>query len=167
MPTMVARQFPGTYRISGTTQGSTSQGGRVFTSIGSTASLHQAAQILIGSTKAATTTFDPSASLQWLGGFLRNLEEAGLLSNEVVDIPLPSRPSFSAGHRVPELEWHRAHQQELRQYAGQWVVLEGETLVAHGEDLRRVIVEARAKGVAVPYVFYVEPPGEDIVRIGL
>lgn len=69
--------------------------------------------------------------------------------------------------RAREIEWRRTHQEELQAYAGQWVVLEGETIIAYGEDPEKVVAEARTKGVAVPYVFYVEVLGEDIVTIGL
>lgn len=70
-------------------------------------------------------------------------------------------------HRARELEWRRTHQEELQAYAGQWVVLEGETIIAHGEDLGKVVADARTKGVAIPYIFYVEALGDNIVRIGL
>jgi hypothetical protein len=46
----------------------------------------------------------------------------------------------------------------LRSFAGQWVVLEGEAIVAHGKDPQQVVVEARAKGIRVPYIFYVGQP---------
>ena len=46
----------------------------------------------------------------------------------------------------------------MRRLAGQWVVLEGEQLVAHGKNAVRVVASARRRGVTVPFVFYVEPP---------
>jgi hypothetical protein len=55
----------------------------------------------------------------------------------------------------------------LRQFARQWVVLEGEEIVAHGDDPLQVVAEARAKGIHVPYVFYVEDPDEKVVKMGL
>jgi aryl carrier-like protein len=61
-------------------------------------------------------------------------------------------------HRQRELEWRRTHLDVLRRLAGQWVVLEGEELIAHGRDAVRVVARARRKGVAVPFVFFVEPP---------
>ena len=62
----------------------------------------------------------------------------------------------SAGLRRREVEWRRAHRKDLELFAGQWVVLEGETIVAHGDDAGCVVAEARLKGVTVPYVFRVE-----------
>jgi hypothetical protein len=71
--------------------------------------------------------------------------------------------------REREHAWRRANPELLQgRYAGQWVVLEGEEIVAHGRSAVSAVEEARAKGVAVPYVFYVEParpPG--VVRMGL
>jgi hypothetical protein len=64
-------------------------------------------------------------------------------------------------HRQAEHEWIRTHLEVLRQLAGQWVVLEGERIVAHGKNVVRVANSARRKGIAVPYVFYVEAPDEE------
>jgi hypothetical protein len=71
--------------------------------------------------------------------------------------------------RRREDAWRRAHRNFLQErFAGHWVVLEGETIVAHSEDAAAAVEEARTKGVAAPFVFYVEsprPPG--VVRLGL
>jgi Family of unknown function (DUF5678) len=56
---------------------------------------------------------------------------------------------------------------QLMQYAGQWIALDGERLIAAGPSLRDVVHEARRKGVAVPYVFHVERTPEDVATIGL
>lgn len=70
-------------------------------------------------------------------------------------------------HRQREHEWRHSHQEFLLTFAGQWVVLEGEEIVAHGKDPVRLVELAREKGVEVPYVFYVDPPRPGVVRIGL
>jgi len=46
-------------------------------------------------------------------------------------------------------------------------VLEGEEIVAHGDDPLQVVAEARAKGIQVPYIFSVEDTDENVVRMGL
>jgi hypothetical protein len=61
-------------------------------------------------------------------------------------------------HRQREFEWMRTHVDEMRRLAGQWVVVEGEEVVAHGKNALRVAAGARRKGIAVPFIFYVEPP---------
>jgi hypothetical protein len=88
-------------------------------------------------------------------------------------VPAESDPASSSprpvasGHRSRELEWCRTHTEVLRQFAGQWVVLEGEEIIAHGEDPLLVVAEARAKGIQVPYVFYIEDTDAKVVRMGL
>ena len=65
---------------------------------------------------------------------------------------------LASGHRIRELEWRRAHREVLRNFVGQWVVLEGEEIVTHGKDPQQVVIEARAKGIRIPYIFYVGQP---------
>ena len=76
-------------------------------------------------------------------------------------------PGLSPPRRARELAWRRAHEDELQAYAGQWVVLEGEQIIAHGEDPAAVVERARSQGVRVPYVFYVEQYRPDVVLMGL
>lgn len=81
------------------------------------------------------------------------------------DLRVPShRPRF----RERENACRRAHGQVLRAYSGQWLVLEGEQIVAHGDDPAPLVALARERGIQRPYVFYVEPsrpPGA--VKMGL
>jgi len=68
--------------------------------------------------------------------------------------------------RSREIAWRRAHEHELRALAGQWVILEGDELIARGPDPRPLVATARARGIQVPYLFFVEPAGEN-VKFGL
>ena len=71
-------------------------------------------------------------------------------------------------HRQREFEWIETHGDEMRRLATEWVVLEGDQLVAHGKNATRVFATAKRKGIAVPFVFYVEPPAaEGTVHFGL
>jgi hypothetical protein len=82
----------------------------------------------------------------------------------IVAIPppddLPIEAISQPRHRSRELEWRRTHQEMLRTMAGEWVVLEGEEIIGHGKDLGPLVAEARARGIVVPYAFFVEdmPP---------
>jgi hypothetical protein len=49
--------------------------------------------------------------------------------------------------RRRELQWIKEHRQE---YAGQYVALEGDRLVAHGDVLKEVMQQARANGGGQP-----------------
>lgn len=53
-----------------------------------------------------------------------------------------------------EMRWLAEH---AREYAGKWVALEGDHLVACGSSAREVYAEARRLGVGVPFVDLVEP----------
>jgi hypothetical protein len=55
-------------------------------------------------------------------------------------------------HRQRELEWIETRPDEMRRLAGEWVVLEGEDLVAHGKHATRVVATARRKGIKVPFL---------------
>jgi len=69
--------------------------------------------------------------------------------------------------RSRELAWRDSHKSELEAMAGQWVVLEGEQVVAHGDDPADLVAAARKSGVVVPYVFFVDGPQHDVVKVGL
>ena len=79
-------------------------------------------------------------------------------------LPVAARPG---GVRAREREWRRELAQELRRFAGEWVVVEGERVVSHGTDAGAAVASARAEGVPVPYVFFVELDEEVDFRIGL
>jgi hypothetical protein len=73
----------------------------------------------------------------------------------------------ASGHRSRELEWRRTHGEFLHSFAGQWVVLEREEIIAYGGDPLKVLAEARGKGIQVPYIFYVESSADDVMTMGL
>ena len=43
-------------------------------------------------------------------------------------------------------------------YLGQWVALEGDTLIAHGANSREVYLAARQAGIT-PYIVHIKPKG--------
>ena len=47
------------------------------------------------------------------------------------------------------LHWIDEHRAE---YLGKWVCLDGETLIAHGEDAKQVYAEAKSKGIKIPFI---------------
>lgn len=56
-----------------------------------------------------------------------------------------------------ETEWLRQHRHE---YAGQYVALDGDRLIAFGSDGRTVIRQAREAGVKAPYIARIEAADE-------
>jgi hypothetical protein len=47
------------------------------------------------------------------------------------------------------LKWVEDHKDE---FDGQWVVLDGDNLISHGTDSKKVCDEARAKGIETPFL---------------
>jgi hypothetical protein len=68
--------------------------------------------------------------------------------------PAPTQSS-QLSYRTFEREhaWVDAHRDE---YLGQWVAIEGDSLVAHGANPREVYLAARDSGIEVPYLVRVE-----------
>ena len=52
-------------------------------------------------------------------------------------------------NQMKEQLWLREHG---REFIGQWVVLDGDRLVGHGPDPQPIVAQARAEGVAAPFV---------------
>ena len=76
-------------------------------------------------------------------------------------------PGLSPPRRARELAWRRTHDKELDAYTGQWVVLEGEEIMAHGHHPEKVLEQAREGGVEVPYIFFVEDVKPNVFKMGL
>lgn len=77
---------------------------------------------------------------------------------QVLDSELEQQPplqSSQASYRTYEREnaWLDAHRDE---YLGQWVAVEGDSLVAHGTNPRQVYLAARDSGIEVPFLVRVE-----------
>jgi hypothetical protein len=49
-------------------------------------------------------------------------------------------------------KWLRENREK---YMGQWVALEGDRLIAHGPDALKVHAEAKAAGIAVPFLEHI------------
>lgn len=64
-------------------------------------------------------------------------------------------PPVVSKDRSRENQWLAEHQ---REYIGQWVALEGDRLIAHGENAPEVFAAADASGIERPMVIYVEDP---------
>ena len=109
-------------------------------------------------------THDPSLpDRTFEGQFLSPPEAANIQEFFLVDrVPSPT-PSF----RVRELAWRRAHPEAFTGHQNEWVVLEGEEIIAHSADAADVIRHAKARGIRTPYIFFVEPEADNFVRIGL
>jgi len=81
-----------------------------------------------------------------LGDKLSKPEKAPM-DRSVPPIPMPDYKSA--------LQWLVDH---AREYAGQWVALDGARLIAHGADHQEVFAAAKADGAYLPLIELVEDP---------
>ena len=59
--------------------------------------------------------------------------------------------------------WIEKHRDE---YLGQWVPVEGDSLIAHGTDAGQVYLAAREPGIAVPFIERVEEREDGLLKVG-
>jgi hypothetical protein len=93
---------------------------------------------------------------------LLNDEERNRLLNFLTEQKVEPQPNSDALdgidiHRIREREWLKEHRSE---YAGQYVALDGNNLVSHGTDGRKVYADARQAGVEIPYIVRIEAEDE-------
>jgi hypothetical protein len=62
----------------------------------------------------------------------------------------------------PEWQWVQSHSDQLRPYAGEWVLVDPSGIVAHGASYHQVRGEATAKGISIPFVFRVPEPNDAV-----
>jgi uncharacterized protein DUF5678 len=62
------------------------------------------------------------------------------------------------GSRVIENEWLQKHPEKLRACVGEYVMVEGEEIVAHSKEPAELVRVAKERGIKIPYIFFVEPP---------
>ncbi len=62
----------------------------------------------------------------------------------------------------PEWRWIETHTDQLRSYAGEWVVVDPSGIVAHGASYTQVRGEAVSKGIAIPFIFRVPNLGDSV-----
>jgi hypothetical protein len=136
------------------------------------------ASLPIGTLLVNSTGFGRVLDLPQLARTIRAacLERASSMRGVAEKVTAPSgiteRGPWSTARETPrrrdrERRWREAHAAELREFQGEWAVVEGEELVAHGLNPGDVVAAARAKGVKVPYVFFIEPLQNGVLRFGL
>jgi hypothetical protein len=77
---------------------------------------------------------------------LQEMHGAGVITLEIEPMP-------AEDFRATEMSWLQAHQEQLRQtYPGQWVAIEGQSVVAHAPDLPGLLQAASEAGHPHPFV---------------
>ncbi len=92
-------------------------------------------------------------------GLLRPMEPLRLEESQRVFLTITDVPVAAPVHaRKDEMEWLGAHPND---YRGEWVALDGGTLVSHGADVRSVRDEARRKGVLRPLLVQIPEQADE------
>jgi hypothetical protein len=68
-------------------------------------------------------------------------------------LPQVRRAHLRSIDRTKEIEWIARHRNE---YLGEWVILHGDRLLAHGSDPQPLLKQVRAQGVDRPLVIQIE-----------
>ena len=69
-------------------------------------------------------------------------------SGTLPEVRRSTKPHIDRGR---EMAWVAQHEEE---YAGQWVFLDGDRLLAHGSDPLRFKEIARAEGIDTPFIVH-------------
>ncbi len=70
---------------------------------------------------------------------------------QVLDLPEEVR------YRKREYLWMKEHEKE---YAGQWVALEGDKLYGQGSTARQALTEAKKAGAKMPFIARIDSPDD-------
>lgn len=68
-------------------------------------------------------------------------------------LPHVSKARLRPIDRAQEIEWIAKHR---CQYLGQWVALDGDRLIGHGDDPRSLVEKARSEGVERPLIIHIQ-----------
>jgi hypothetical protein len=99
--------------------------------------------------------------------------ESGVLGNQCVQAPTKlagasqamraDTPAVVAAKATPEsqeMSWLVRNAQELGQYKGEWLLIQGMQLLVHSRDFATVRVAIREKQIRAPFVYYVPTDDE-------
>lgn len=67
--------------------------------------------------------------------------------------------------RMAEISWLSSQGELRKRLAGQWVAVEGQHLIAHGERLIKVLEESRSQGVEHPFVVCLPEADEEEIAV--
>ncbi len=81
------------------------------------------------------------------------LRQAGVFGPQSEENPEKAPIRGETPNRSRELKWIKERRKE---YAGQWIALDGDRLISHGTSSREVIAAARQSGVESPFITHLE-----------
>ena len=75
------------------------------------------------------------------------------------------KPTVAATFRKTELDWMQANLEQFEPYRGQWVVVEGEGIIAAEPEYADARASAVKQGVDCPFIFRI--PEDDTPFMGV
>jgi hypothetical protein len=77
----------------------------------------------------------------------------------------PRKHIATGNHRKTELDWMQANLEQFEPYRGQWVVVEGEGIIAAAPEYADARASAVKQGVDCPFIFRI--PEDDTPFMGV
>jgi hypothetical protein len=71
-----------------------------------------------------------------------------------------NQQSVTSTPRARELKWIDDHFSELENYTNQWIVIEGDQLIAHDADYELAHERASKAGIMRPFIIFVPEPAD-------
>lgn len=88
----------------------------------------------------------------------------GIIVNAALPGTIGGRPSVAnavvANAESAEMSWLVEKAQELGQYKGEWLLIQGQDLLVHSPDFRTVRAAVRERRINSPFVYYVPTDDE-------
>lgn len=81
--------------------------------------------------------------------------------------PVVRRRRRQKFEREQELHWLAENTHEIRRLGGQWIVIEGDELIAHGADFFAVLETAKRRGIEIPFIEWIPRQGMTGSSVGL
>jgi len=93
----------------------------------------------------------------------QSLQTAGKLARTVqivLHLEAPTSASSAAAPESAEMSWLVRNSQELGQYRGEWLLIQGTQLIVHDRDFAVVRALIRERHIRSPFVYYVPTDDE-------
>ena len=92
-----------------------------------------------------TQTVQQGVNSAWPG-------QANLVAGETPNVDhIPPLETYESA----EIRWLRENSSILRDYQGEWLLISGDTLIAHSSDFRTIRTAITERGIVSPFVYYV------------
>ena len=88
--------------------------------------------------------------------FLKTLE------NKWLDNPTKRTAQIEKSKREMELRWLKDNSEIVQSHHGNWIVVEGQEIIAHSPRMSDVLKVARDRGIVSPFVIFISEPSTGV-----